>query len=124
MKICITSQGDQLDSQMDLRFGRAAYFILVDSESMKYEVIENQANFSAGGAGIAAASQVIDIGAEVVLTGNCGPKAFEVLQAANVQVYTDLSGMVGRAVIDFQNGVMTPDTKASVDAHNGLGQRG
>ena len=79
MKLCITSSGQNLDDTIDPRFGRCQYFIMVDSESMRFEAIQNPAISAGGGAGIQAAQLVANQGAEVVLTGNVGPNAFNTL---------------------------------------------
>jgi predicted Fe-Mo cluster-binding NifX family protein len=119
MKICITSQGTTLDARVDPRFGRAAYFLLVEPESMDVEVLENRALDGGGGMGTQAAKLVIDAGARAVLTGSCGPNAFRALQAAGVQVFTGIAGSVRRAAEDFKAGRLTPDSQAASDAHNG-----
>ncbi len=123
MKICITSQGQTLDATVDPRFGRAAYFLLVDPESMSFEVLANQALSLGGGVGIQAAKQVIDAGAKAVLTGNCGPNAFQTLQAGGVTVYSGVSGSVRQAAEAFKAGRLTADVQASSDAHSGMDRR-
>jgi predicted Fe-Mo cluster-binding NifX family protein len=103
MKIAVSARGKTLESEMDPRFGRAAYFILIDPESMAFEVLENRQNLSLPqGAGIQAAQTVVDHGARAVITGNCGPKAFRVLQAAGVQVAVGLTGTVREGVERFK----------------------
>jgi len=82
MKIAITAVEPALDSELELRFGRAPYFILVDPETMEYEALENPAVSAGGGAGIQAAQTVIDHHAEAVISGNIGPNAMRVLQSA------------------------------------------
>ena len=82
MKIAVTSQGKDLNSQVDPRFGRAAYVIIVDSDTNDFKVIDNGENVNAmKGAGIQAASNVVNSGAKVLLTGFCGPNAYKALQA-------------------------------------------
>lgn len=121
MKICVTSQAPGLDAAVDPRFGRAAFFVIVETESGAFEVADNQGLESGGGAGIAAARQAIDAGARAVLTGNCGPNAFRTLQAGGVAVYTAVSGTVRQALQAFREGGLTPDSQASVDSHAGTG---
>ena len=85
MKIAVSSSGKDLDDQLDPRFGRSAYFIIVDPEIMAFEVVENQQNLNLPqGAGIQAAKTIVDNEAEVLITGHCGPKAFKVLQSDGV----------------------------------------
>ena len=87
MKIAITSMGQDLDAQVDPRFGRASYIVVADPDSLDFEVIDNEENKNAfKGAGIQAASSIADKGAEVLLTGFCGPNAFKTLDAAGVKV--------------------------------------
>ena len=79
MKIAISSSGQTLDSQVDQRFGRAEYFIVVETESMEFEVINNN-NAGSGGAGIGTAKLLVDADVKAVLTGNCGPNAQKTLE--------------------------------------------
>ena len=105
MKIAVTSKGTDLDSQVDPRFGRAVYILIVDTENLEFEVLDNKDNVNAfKGAGIQAASMVSDKGAEVLLTGFCGPNAFKTLEAAKIKIVTDMSGTVRDAVKVFNEG--------------------
>jgi predicted Fe-Mo cluster-binding NifX family protein len=105
MKIAVTSKGKNLDSQVDPRFGRAEYILIVDTDGFEFEVVDNSENVNAlKGAGIKAAAMVSDKGAEVLLTGLCGPKAFKTLEVAGVKVANDVSGTVRDAVSAFNEG--------------------
>lgn len=116
MKIAVTSQGAHLDSQVDPRFGRAAYILIVDTETFDFEVLDNKENVNAlKGAGIQAASMVSDKGAEVLLTGYCGPKAFQVLNAAKINVANNVGGTVRDAVKTFNEGKLSFANKANVE---------
>lgn len=118
MKIAVTSQGKELASQVDPRFGRAPYILVVDTETMNFEALDNSGNAGAfKGAGIQAATMVHDKGAEVVMTGYCGPKAFATLQAAEIKVVSDIAGTVADAVEQFKSGSVTYTTSANADAH-------
>ncbi len=98
MKICVTSQGSDLGSQVDPRFGRAAMFLLVDTDTGKFEVIDNKQNLQAAqGAGIQTAQNVAETGAKAILTGHCGPKAFSVLTAARIEIFVGVTGTVEQA---------------------------
>jgi predicted Fe-Mo cluster-binding NifX family protein len=121
MKIAVTAVGEGMDAQVDPRFGRAACFALVDTETMSCESIANGNVAAAGGAGINAAKVVIDAGAEAVLTGNCGPNAERTLRAGKVKLYTGVSGTVAEAVAQFKAGALTEATGPSVDSHAGMG---
>jgi predicted Fe-Mo cluster-binding NifX family protein len=87
MKIAISAMGDNLDEMMDPRFGRAAYFLIVDSDSLEYQSFVNPNVEARGGAGIQSAQFVQEKGAQAVITGNCGPNAYRVLKAAGIPVF-------------------------------------
>lgn len=120
MKIAVTSSGQTMDSQVDPRFGRAACFVVVDTESMEFEALENGNVAASGGAGISAAKVVIDAGAQAVLTGNCGPNAERTLRAGNVKLYTGVTGTVAEAVEQFKAGKLTEATGPNVQSHSGM----
>lgn len=118
MKIAVTSKGAGLDSETDPRFGRAAYILIVHTETLELESIDNQENVNAfKGAGIQASTMIIDKGAEVLLTGYCGPNAFKTLQAGGVKVVNDISGSVRHAVNLFKEGHLKYAENANVDGH-------
>jgi predicted Fe-Mo cluster-binding NifX family protein len=120
MKIAITSTGKTLESEVDPRFGRAAYFLIVDTETMGFDPIENANVAAGGGAGINSAKTVIDAGAQAVLTGNCGPNAQRTLAAANVKLYTGLQGTVTETIEKFKAGVLKEASSANVEPHSGM----
>jgi len=120
MKIAITSTGKTLDCQVDQRFGRTAYFIAVDTETMDFSVIENESAAAAGGAGISSGKVVIDAGAEAVLTGNCGPNAERTLTAAGIKLYTGVTGTVAEAIELFKSGKLPQAAGPSVQEHFGM----
>jgi predicted Fe-Mo cluster-binding NifX family protein len=92
VKIAISAAGPTLDAEVDPRFGRCQYFIIADTETTDFEVINNASAMSSGGAGISAAQMIADKGVEAVLTGNCGPNAYQVLSPAGIKVITGVSG--------------------------------
>ena len=120
MKICVTSQGANLDSAVDPRFGRCKYFIFVDSESLDFEAIKNSNVDAAGGAGIQSGQLVGEKEARVVLTGNVGPNAFETLRAAGIEVITGVSGTVKETVSRYAKGELKSTDKPSVNSKFGL----
>ena len=120
MKIAITSTGQTLDSQVDPRFGRTAYFIIVDTKSMEFGAIENQNINAAGGAGINSAKVVIDAEAKAVLTGNCGPNAQRTLSAADVKLYTGVTGTISEVIELFKTGRLVETTEPNVQSHFGM----
>ena len=118
MKIAVTSKGLDLDSQVDPRFGRAAYLIIVDTDSLEFEVIDNAKNVNAfKGAGIQTAATINDKQAQALLTGFCGPNAFKTLNAAKVKVVNDISGTVRDAVKLFNEGKISFADEANVEGH-------
>ena len=114
MKIAVSSTGQGLDAEVDPRFGRCQYFVIVDGDTMAFEAFENPNVMASGGAGIQSAQLVADKGAEVVLTGNCGPNAFQTLQAAGVSICVGIAGTVGQAVEQYKRGESTPVSGPSV----------
>lgn len=121
MKIAITARGGSLDAMVDPRFGRAGCFVVVDPDTMEFEVVDNRQNVqAAAGAGIQAAQLVAEHGAEAVLTGNCGPKAFRTLKAADIEVFMGVSGTVKNAITAYKSGDLTPADNANVEAHSGI----
>lgn len=118
MKIAITAQGDGLDAQVDPRFGRAKAFVVVDTDNGEAAGHSNAQNLAAAqGAGIQAASNVVDLGVSAVVTGNVGPKAFRTLQAAGVAVHVGASGTVADAVEQFKAGKLSAADQANVEGH-------
>lgn len=103
MKICITSEGDNLDSQIDPRFGRCKYFVIIDLETMEYEIIKNPNMDATGGAGTQSAQLIASKGAEVVLTGDVGPNASQALQSAGIKIVTGITGLVKDAIEKYKN---------------------
>ncbi|MFC1944535.1 NifB/NifX family molybdenum-iron cluster-binding protein [Chloroflexota bacterium] len=124
MKIAISATGPALDAEVDPRFGRCRYFIIVDPQTMEFEAVENSSTMASGGAGIASAQVVADKGAEVVLTGNCGPNAYQALTAAGVQVMTGVDGKVQDAIEEYKKGQFQAASQPSVGAHSGMGGSG
>lgn len=120
MKIAITSTGKTLTSQVDPRFGRAAYFIIVDTESMEFHALENQSINASGGAGINSSKVVIDAEAQAVLTGNCGPNAQRTLSTAGVKLYTGVTGTISEAIEFFKTGKLIETDEPNVQSHFGM----
>ena len=117
MKIAVTSRGTDLDSPMDARFGRSPYILIVDTDSHRFEVLDNSQNVDAfKGAGIQAAVMVSDSGADVLLTGYCGPNAFKTLDTAGVKVANDVDGTVRDALSAYREGKLTFAESANVEA--------
>ncbi len=120
MKIAISSMGRDLNSEIDPRFGRCAFFIVVDIDNMNYEVFENQSGMLAGGAGIQSAQFIASKGVEAIITGNCGPNAMRTLETAGIKVITGCYGTVKDAVDDFKAGRLKPTAGPTVNEHFGM----
>jgi predicted Fe-Mo cluster-binding NifX family protein len=118
MKILVTSQGAAVTDLVDPRFGRAAHFIVVDTETQQVAAHDNTPNLNAAqGAGIQAAEAVARLGVEAVVTGNVGPKAFRVLNAAGIRVFLCDAVPVEEAVRRFEAGKLTEAAGANVQGH-------
>jgi predicted Fe-Mo cluster-binding NifX family protein len=120
MKAAVSASGKDLDSQIDPRFGRCAYFIIADTENMAFEAFDNENIALSGGAGIQSAQFVASKGAKVVLTGNIGPNAVRTLAAAGVEVIVSQSGTVRDALEVYKKGGLKSTEKANVVDHYGM----
>ena len=120
MKVAITSTGTSLESEIDPRFGRCQYFIIVDLDDMRFEAVPNTSAALGGGVGIQAAKMVADKGAEAVITGCVGPNAHQVLAEVGLTVITDVSGSVREAAERYRRGRMKPSEKANAKSHAGM----
>lgn len=119
MKIAISSQGQTLDSAVDSRFGRAGQFIVYDTETGSYQVISNAQSLDAAqGAGIKAAETISRLGAQVLITGHCGPKAFETLKAAGIKILAGAEGCtVSQALQKHKSGQLKSSGSPDVAGH-------
>jgi len=122
MKICVSATGSNLEAQLDPRFGRCLYLLVVDSETMRFEAIPNMAAGATGGAGIQAAQTIADKGVKVVITGNVGPNAFGALSAAGIEIITGTSGAVKEVGEKFKKGEYAKTGAPTVGEHSGKGQ--
>ena len=122
MKIAVSAMGTTLDTEIDPRFGRCQYFIIVDPDTMEFEALENSGAMAGGGAGISTAQTIAGKSIEAVLTGNCGPNAYQVLSAAGVKVVTDVSGKVGDAIQSYKSGKLKASSQPNVAGHFGMGR--
>ncbi|MCK4882257.1 MAG: NifB/NifX family molybdenum-iron cluster-binding protein [Candidatus Omnitrophica bacterium] len=120
MKICITAEGDNLDAQIDQRFGRCQYFIFVDTDTLEFEAVANPNLSGMGGVGVQSGQFVAERKAEVVLTGHVGPKAAETLQAAGINVVVDVSGNVKEVVEKYKDGELKASDGPNVEEKSGL----
>ena len=121
MKVCVTAMGKDLDAEVDPRFGRCQYFIFVDTDTMAFDAVENTAIAAPGGAGIQAAQTVVNKGVDVLISGNIGPNAFQVLSTAGVKVATGAYGTVREAIEMYKSGKLNVSGGSTVGAHAGMG---
>jgi predicted Fe-Mo cluster-binding NifX family protein len=122
MKICVSAESNSLDSPIDPRFGRCPYFVIVESEKMQFEVIQNMASGATGGAGIQAAQTIASKGSKVLITGNVGPNAFQALSAAGIKIVTGASGTVREVVEKYKRGELRETGAPTVGGHFGMGR--
>jgi len=120
VKICVTAQGDNLDSQVDPRFGRCQYFIIVETDTLKFEAVQNPNIEAMGGAGIQSGQFVAEKQVKAVITGNVGPNAFQTLQAAGIDVITGVSGSVKEVIEKYNKGELKPTQGPSVNSKFGM----
>ncbi len=118
MKLALTTEGDTLEAPLDNRFGRAKRFIIYDTESHNFELLDNTRNLNAAqGAGIQSAQNVAAAGAEAVVTGHTGPKAFQVLNKANIPVYHSEIRPIKEVIEAFKKGELQKADNADVESH-------
>ena len=118
MKVAITSTGTTLDADADPRFGRAEYFVIVDPDTMEYDVIENKQNLELPqGAGIQAGRTIVNQKVSALITGFCGPKAFKVLKSANIQILVGAKGKIRDIIEKYKKGELETADQANVEGH-------
>lgn len=128
MKVAFSTDGKDLSGRVDERFGRCSGFLIVETDSMDFEFVPNDARGMAHGAGIGAARLVVSKGVDAVITGNVGPNAFSALSASNVKVYTRVHGKINQVLIRLFKEELVPTSKPNVEGHfgggGGRGRRG
>ncbi|MFH1415385.1 MAG: NifB/NifX family molybdenum-iron cluster-binding protein [Elusimicrobiota bacterium] len=122
MIICITSTGNDLEAQLDFRFGRCRYFIFLDNNTGKFDAVENPAVNAMHGAGIQSSQLVLERKPDAVITGNIGPNASSILATAGINVFGGLSGTVKEAASDYITGKLEQLTAPTVPGHFGTSQ--
>jgi len=121
MRVAVSSTGNRLDSQIDPRFGRCSYFLIIETDDMSFEVVNNENIALRGGAGIQSAQVLASKGLSAVLTGNCGPNAVRTLRAAGLELFVGQTGTIRQAVERFKNGELTATDTPNVSDHYGMG---
>jgi len=118
MKIIVTSQGKELSSEIDLRFGRARWLIVFDTETESFQAHDNELNLNAAqGAGIQTGRNITNLGADTVITGNVGPNAFKTLTVAKVKVFLAEKQTVQQAIDSYKTGKLKSVDQANVEGH-------
>ena len=124
-KICVSASGTDLESPANPRFGRCEYFIIVDSETMDFKAISNEAAMASGGAGIRAAQTVAAEDVEVVITGAVGPNALPALKDSGISIFTGVFTTVRAAVEAYNKGSLTAiDAAGPTQKGTGAGAAG
>jgi predicted Fe-Mo cluster-binding NifX family protein len=121
VKICVSAVANNLDTQVDPRFGRCPYLVIVDSETLQFEAIPNVASGAMSGAGIQAAQTMASKGVKVLITGNIGPNAFQALAASGTRIVTGASGTVREVVEKYKKGELKETGAPTVGGHFGMG---
>ncbi len=125
MRICVCATGPDLDSQISPIFGRCGYFLIVDSENKKFKAVLNSAVQAARGAGVAASQIVVSEGTEAVICGNFGPSSFSVLQMSGIKIYSGVTNLTVREVIDkYNEGELKEMEMPTAPGHFGFGPSG
>jgi predicted Fe-Mo cluster-binding NifX family protein len=120
MKVAVSAAGPELSSEVDPRFGRCRYFIVADTEDLAFKAIDNTSAMSMGGAGVSAAQMVAGEKVEAVLTGHCGPNAYQALSLAGIKIITDVSGKVKDAISGYKPVTHLPAQQPDVPDHFGM----
>ena len=122
MKVAISANGKNLASSIDERFGRCRYFLIVETDDMSFDVLENTNADLSTSAGIQSASLVASTGVEAVITGNCGPKAMQVFAATTIEVIIGQHGTIKDIIEKFKSGELSPSTRGNVPGKSGVAQ--
>ncbi|AUM96039.1 TPA: NifB/NifX family molybdenum-iron cluster-binding protein [Clostridium botulinum] len=119
MKIAISSTGKTMENLLDIRFGRCEYFQIHDTESKEVKILENEGQNASGGAGIVASNQLVDEKIDVIITGNFGPNAFEIIEKAGVKAYKCESISITSVIEKYNKGELE-QISMSGPAHHGM----
>lgn len=118
MKIALTTSGNDLSAPLDSRFGRAPKFLIYDTDSDIFEVVDNAQNLNAAqGAGIQSAQNIARLGVHALVTGHCGPKAFRVLQTAGIKIFQTSAATLTEALEQYRSGNLKEAASADVEGH-------
>ncbi len=115
MRILLSAQGDNKESLVDQRFGRAAYYVIYDDQTNEYSSVENQGKLENSGAGVKASQFVLEQGVDCVITGSLGPKSFMIIQDAGLKGYKNFEGTVEEIIEAFKNNKLVELTNAGAE---------
>ncbi len=101
MRVVVISEGETLDSEVAEDFGHAPFFLVVDTDSLDYHVIENEFADSPEGAGVAVAKAITTLQPDAVITGGIGMHGLDILRKSNIYVSYDEEGPVEQCIVDF-----------------------
>lgn len=118
MKIVISAAGKTTESLLDMRFGRCEYFQIHDTEGGEVKILENKGQNASGGAGIVASNQLIEEKVDVVITGNLGPNAFELMEKSEIKAYKCENIAISSVLEKYNKGELE-EIKMSGPAHHG-----
>jgi len=119
MLVCGTAKGDNLEAEVDPRFGRCAYFIIVDTESLKFKAMANPNAVASGGAGIQSSQLIAGEKVEAVVTGNVGPNAYQTLSSLGIKIFIGASGLVKEALVLYKEGKLKETQNSTVPKDSG-----
>jgi predicted Fe-Mo cluster-binding NifX family protein len=107
VKLALTTSGETLEAPLDPRFGRAPRFLVLETDTGAFEIVDNQAGVEAAhGAGVQAAERLARLGVRGLVTGHCGPKALSVLTRAGIGVYNTDAKTVAQAIEAYRSGTL------------------
>lgn len=118
MKIAISTTGKTTENLLDVRFGRCEYFQIHDTENGEIKILENEGKDASGGAGIVASNQLIEEKVDVIITGNLGPNAFELIEKAEIKAYKCMSIAISSVLEEYKKGELE-EIKTFGPAHHG-----
>ncbi len=119
MKVAVSANGRDFNAAVEPRFGRCQQFVIIDTESMQCEILDNPNVVASGGAGIQTAQLLASKDVQAIITGNCGPNAFMTLEAAGIQVFIGATGTVQDSVEQYKHGQLQSASQANVSGHFG-----
>jgi len=122
MKIAISSTGKNLESEVDARFGRCDYFLIVEIENKKikdFKAIENTGKDQMGGAGVTAGEIVAKQKVDAIITVNLGPRAFSVFEQFKINAYQG-EGKIKDVIQKFLDGKLKEISNATGPQHEGI----